>query len=72
MSKSNYTKDFKEMAIKLSETTDKTLSQTARELDVPEGTLRHWKKESGSKEIKKDPDEIKVLKKRVAELELQN
>ena len=37
-----YTPEFRTQAIKLAQTKDKTMSQTAKDLGVPVGTLHSW------------------------------
>lgn len=72
MKKSKYTKDFKEMAVELSYSQDKAVSETARELGINQNLLHKWRNEINPEQSKKEPDEIKVMKKRIAELEVQN
>lgn len=72
MSKKKYTKEFKEMAVELSFNQDKPVSHTAKELGVNQNILHKWRKESNPEQVKKEPDEMKIMKKRLAELELQN
>jgi transposase len=38
----SYTPEFRTQAIKLAQTRDKTMSQTAKDLGVPVGTLHSW------------------------------
>jgi transposase len=38
----SYTPEFRTQAIKLAQTKDKTMSQTAKDLGVPVGTLHSW------------------------------
>jgi transposase len=40
-----FTKDFKEQAVLLSETSGKSVNQIANDLGVPESNLWRWKKE---------------------------
>lgn len=72
MTKSKYTKEFKEMAVELSYNQDKPVSQTAKELGVNQNALHKWRKETNPEQVKKEPDELKQLKRRISELEVQN
>lgn len=72
MTKTKYTKEFKEMSVELSYNQDKPVSQTARELGINQNVLHKWRKETNPEQIKKEPDEIKQMKRRISELEVQN
>ena len=70
MTKTKYTKEFKEMSVELSYNQDKPV--TARELGINQNVLHKWRKETNPEQIKKEPDEIKQMKRRISELEVQN
>ena len=72
MAKTKYTNEFKEMAVELSYSQDKSVSQTARELGINQNVLHKWRNELNPEQIKKSPDEIKQMKRRISELEVQN
>ncbi len=40
--KSNYTKEFRENAVRLALSSDKSRAAVARELGIPDWTLRDW------------------------------
>lgn len=42
---SRYTKEFKQEAVRLADTSDKTISQVARELGIRINQIHKWKKE---------------------------
>lgn len=65
MTKSKYTKEFKEMAVELSYNQEKTVSQTARDLSINQNSLHKWRKETNPEQVKKEPDELKQLKRRI-------
>lgn len=72
MVKTKYTKEFKEMAVELSYNQDKPVSQTARELGINQNVLHKWRNELNPEQVKKEPDELKQMKRRISELEVQN
>ncbi len=72
MAKTKYTKEFKEMAVELSYNQDKPVSQTARELGINQNVLHKWRNELNPEQVKKEPDELKQMKRRISELEVQN
>ncbi len=44
-----FTKEFKQEAVRLLETSDKSMSQIARDLGIADSTLHHWSKQYGEK-----------------------
>lgn len=72
MAKTKYTKEFKEMAVELSYNQDKPITQTARELGINQNVLHEWRNKLNPEQIKKEPDELKQMKRRISELEVQN
>lgn len=72
MTKTKYTKEFKEMAVELSYNQEKPVSQTARELGINQNVLHKWRNEFNPEQSKKEPDEMKQMKRRISELEVQN
>jgi len=68
-----YTKEFKEEAIRLAETSGKTISSVARDLDINDGLLRRWRLDAmkdgeacfpgnGRQALTPEEEEIKRLK----------
>jgi transposase len=72
--KKQYTKEFKEMALELSYNSDKPIILLAKELGVPESLIYRWRKNMSSDTTPKSPEstEIKELKKKISNLEVQN
>jgi transposase len=69
----NYTREFRENAVRLAGLPGKTISNVAIELGVPHWKLRTWIKESKDKlERSSEIDELIALQKRVRELEEEN
>lgn len=69
--KRNYTKEFKEMAVELSYTSEKPITQLCKELGIGENLIYRWRKDMGSKIKTPEMDEIKKLKKELAEKEVE-
>ena len=69
-----YTKEFKEMAIELSYNSDKPMNLIAKELGIPESVMYNWRKKMSPDSTQKSPEttEIKELKKKISNLEVQN
>ena len=65
-----YTKEFKEMALELSYNSDKPITL----LGVPESVMYRWRKNMSAASIPKSPEstEIKELKKKISNLQVQN
>jgi transposase len=74
---SKYPEQFRQDAVELVRSTDRPLAQVARELGVNHETLRLWVKNADhAKTTPTGPtaavgDELRALRKRVAELELE-
>ena len=65
--KPTYTKEFKDGAVRLSMTSDKSLAELASELDVSEASLVKWRKESGVSEPRGNGQEIRELRRELDE-----
>jgi len=72
--KKQYTKEFKEMALELSYNSDKPITLLAKELGVPESVIYRWRKNMSPDTTPKSTEstEIKELKKKISNLEVQN
>jgi transposase len=75
---SKYPEQFRKDAVELVRSSDRPLRQVARELGVNHETLRNWVKIAERAETKPSgpasaasEDELRTLRKRVAELELE-
>jgi transposase len=75
---SKYPEQFRKDAVELVRASDRPLRQVARELDVNHETLRNWVKTTERAQAKPsdelapgERDELRTLRKRVAELELE-
>lgn len=62
-----YTREFKLEAVRLSETTEKTVAQIARDLGVPERVLYRWRHE-----LREQPEQAFPRKGHQSELEEAN
>lgn len=62
-----YTREFKLEAVRLSETTEKTVAQIARDLGVPEWVLYRWRHE-----LREQPEQAFPGKGHQSELEEEN
>ncbi|MFC0071948.1 transposase [Umezawaea endophytica] len=74
--KSKYPEQFRKDAIALAVSSDRPLRQVARELGVNHETLRNWVRTAGQSQtvpgdVAADQAELRELRKRVAELELE-
>jgi transposase-like protein len=69
-----YSKEFKEMAVDLSYNSDKPLSLLAKELGITESAIYNWRKKMSPDSTTKSTEskEVKELKKKLANLEVQN
>jgi transposase len=73
----HYTPEFKAEVVALVETSDKTMGQIARDLDLTESVLRNWvaaaqKKASPTAAARADLEaENRELRKRIRELEME-
>ena len=77
--KTGYTQEFKETAVKLAVTGDKSIAAVAQELGVPDWKLyawvNAWKKKGGTGEHRAAKDteaKLRESERRVKELELEN
>jgi transposase len=75
---SKYPEQFRADAVELVRTSDRPLRQVARDLGVNHETLRNWvktaEKQAGPPSAESggaDQDELRMLRKRVAELEVE-
>jgi transposase len=70
-----YSEQFRRDAVELVRSSDRPLAQVARELGVNHETLRNWVKIADRLEVTPPDaaaqDEVRALRKRVAELELE-
>jgi transposase len=62
-----YTQEFREQAVELMEREGLTLSETARRLSMPKGTLKNWVEASAKGKLK----EVGKNQKPLTELELE-
>lgn len=72
-----YTQEFRETAIKLALTGEKSIAEVARDLELPEwklyGWVQSWKKKNAKAAGKGSAEEeLRKLQKRNKELELEN
>jgi transposase len=75
---SKYPEQFRKDAVELVRTSDRPLRQVARDRGVNHETLRNWVKTAEKLAARPsggsattDPDELRTLRKRVAELEVE-
>ncbi|MEC3974888.1 transposase [Amycolatopsis sp. H20-H5] len=75
---SKYPEQFRKDAVELVRTSDRPLRQVARDLGVNHETLRNWVKTADKQAAQPaggsavtDQDELRALRKRVAELEVE-
>jgi transposase len=75
---SKYPEQFRADAVELVRTSDRPLRQVARDLGVNHETLRNWVKtaekqatQPSGESTATDQDELRALRKRVAELEVE-
>ncbi|MBB5800233.1 transposase [Saccharothrix ecbatanensis] len=75
--KSKYPEQFRKDAVELARSSDRPLRQVARELGVNHETLRNWVRTAEQAQpgpvdtAAVDQEELRALRKRVAELELE-
>ena len=76
--KSKYPEQFRKDAVALARSSDRPLRQVARELGINHETLRNWVRTSEQAQTRPvdtatvvDQEELRALRKRVAELELE-
>ncbi len=67
-----YTKEFKEEAVRLVTQSEISLAQAARDLDVNTNVLRRWKQESGRHGAKAFPGQGVPLEQELARLQREN
>lgn len=73
--KRHYSAEFKQQALKLVETTDKTVSAIERELGITQGLLAKWKqrhKQRSEQFGRTDPTEQQAVEKELAHLRREN
>ena len=58
----SYTPEFRTQAIKLAQTKDKTMSQTAKDLGVPVGTLHSWVRRHETREWSVHLETVEAVK----------
>jgi transposase len=76
--KSKYPEQFRRDAVELARSSDRPLRQVARELGVNHETLRNWVRTAEQAQVRPvdttaavGQEELRALRKRVAELELE-
>lgn len=62
-----YSREFKLEAVRLSESSEKSVAQIARELGIPEGVLYRWRKQ-----LREEPEQAFPGKGHQSELEEEN
>ena len=67
-----HTEEFKRMAVELSYTSDKSVTQTCKELGLSLSLIYKWRKDMNKDAKSPDSQEIKELKKRLANAEVEN
>ena len=67
-----YTEEFRKMAVELSYNSDKPLTQICKELGLSGSLLYKWRKDMGNESKIPDSKEMKDLKKKLANLEVEN
>lgn len=74
MMRKNYTKEFKEMAVDLSYNSEKPITQLTKELGIGDNVIYRWRNKMNpdNKSNSEENREIKELKKKITELEVQN
>jgi transposase len=79
MSASQYSKEFREKAVRMVLTTGKTSSEVAKQLGIPDWSIRDWVRAAKRKEGQNQTDsnksqaaELAELKKRNKQLEMEN
>lgn len=79
--KRNFTVEYKREIIKLVTAQGKKVSHVAKDIDVSEATVRRWIKEYGEHgsdafpgkgKLRPDDEEIRLLRKKMADLEEEN
>jgi transposase len=70
--KRTYTEEFRKMAVELSYNSDKPLTDICKELGLSGSILYKWRKDMGNESKPLDSQEIKDLKKKLANLEVEN
>ena len=80
MQRREYTKEFKQDAVLLSHSNDKTIAQTAEDLGINPNMLSRWRREykedgkdafRGHGNLKSEDEEIRLLKKEIADLKME-
>lgn len=67
-----YTEEFRKMAVELSYNSDKPLTHLCKELGVSCSLLYKWRKDMGTESKMSDSQDLKELKKKLANLEVEN
>ena len=68
----SFTQEFKIEAVKLVESSDKSMEQIARELDVTTTMLYNWRKKYKSSDLSSKNDSSLTAEQRIKQLELEN
>ena len=67
-----YTEEFKKMTLELSYTSDKPISEICKDLGISNSILYRWRKDMSVDAKSPDSQEVKELKKKLSNLELEN
>ncbi len=67
-----YTEEFKKMTVELSYTSDKPVAEMCNDLGISNSILYRWRKDMSVDAKSPDSQEMKELKKKLSNLELEN
>ena len=67
-----YTEEFKKMTVELSYTSDKPVAEMCKDLGISNSILYRWRKDMSVDAKPPDSQEVKELKKKLSNLELEN
>lgn len=67
-----YTEEFKKMTVELSYTSDKPVAEMCKDLGISNSILYRWRKDMSVDAKLPDSQEVKELKKKLSNLELEN
>ena len=67
-----YTEEFKKMTVELSYTSDKPVVEMCKDLGISNSILYRWRKDMNVDAKSPDSQEVKELKKKLSNLELEN
>lgn len=67
-----YTEEFRKMAVELSYNSDKPLTHICKELGLSGSLLYKWRKDMNKEVPSSDSKEMKELKKKLVNLEVEN